>query len=273
MLRTVSAVVSAVLVLSPSPAQHDGAVGMAARKSGTIYKHEVDGLINGLRATARAGTASPAAKGVLGCDVASTAKILTAMGHCHRRYHISDGPVVRPSIDFLLKNRKADGSFGDASATAWTLQALAILNGDGYEDEIQVGQRWLSGKKPVHGFEHAVAKVLENVRADQFPQAMADDAAKQAHHWAEATGTIDRKQAADALVSLVACQAANRQLDKMEKAQGKPKPWSGSQQRAFAWLYGQQKGGIFSVTMPMKNDKGEQVMRSFPDPALSLIHI
>ena len=34
-----------------------------------------------------------------------TAKILVAMANCHRRYHISDGPVVRPSVASLLQAR------------------------------------------------------------------------------------------------------------------------------------------------------------------------
>ena len=46
-------------------------------------------------------------------------------------------------------------------------------------------------------------------------------------------------------------------------------PWSASQARAFQWLFGQQKGGVFSVTMPIKDDKGETQMRSFPDPAFT----
>jgi len=264
-------VVVGVLALTPFlSSQHGAPDGAAARKSGTIFKSEVDGLVGVLRSTARRGVASPAKQDVLGSDVLSTAKILTAMGHCSRRYHISDGPVVRPSLDYLMASRKADGSFGDAAATEWVVDAMQIMNGSGYATEIQAAQKWLeqSGHKAT-GFAERKQAVLAKVRADHFPQDIGATAAGQVRGMQYAAGQIDRAAAADVLLTLVACQAANKALDKVAAKQSKADVWTDAQQKAFSWLLEQQKDGVFSVSFPATNDKGETVMQSFPDPALT----
>ncbi|MGC6488483.1 MAG: prenyltransferase/squalene oxidase repeat-containing protein [Planctomycetota bacterium] len=269
MSKTSSLFLSGLLLAPLTTAQHDGPSPQVARKHGTIYKQQVDGLIGALRASARRGEAGAPAPGVLGSDVLSTAKILVAMGHCHRRYHVSDGPVVRPSLDFLLQNRRSDGGFGDASTTRWVVDAMAVIDPDSLAEDIQACERMLAGKQlDVVPFDGRVDAVLAGVRADRFPQHMADDAARLADGWIQAPGTIDRAAAADALCALAACQRANRALDQQGRAPADA-PWSASQERAFAWLFGQQSGGVFSVTMPMKDDAGETVMRSFPDPAFT----
>jgi len=177
---------------------------------------------------------------------------------------------VRPSLDYLMQSRQADGSFGDATATAWVLEALSVLNGDGYQEEIRVGRKWLANQDEVsEGFDRCVQALLESVRADRFPAHMADADAQQVGAWQAAPDTLDRSAGAAALVNLVACQEANLALDQLVLQQGMATTWSDSQQKAFAWLFGQQQQGVFSVTMPIPNDKGEQVMRTFPDPALT----
>jgi len=264
-------VVVGVLALTPFlSSQHGAPDGAAARKSGTIFKSEVDGLVGVLRSTARRGVANPAKQDVLGSDVLSTAKILTAMGHCSRRYHISDGPVVRPSLDYLMASRKADGSFGDAAATEWVVDAMQVMNGSGYATEIQAAQKWLeqSGHK-MTGFAERKQAVLAKVRADHFPQDIGATAAGQVRGMQYAAGQIDRAAAADVLLTLVACQAANKALDKVAAKQSKADVWTDAQQKAFSWLLEQQKDGVFSVSFPATNDKGETVMQSFPDPALT----
>ena len=262
--------VLAWLLLAPCTlAQQQDHQPQVTRKSGTIYKKQVDGLIGALRTTARRGEAGAAAPGVLGGDVLSTAKVLVAMGHCHRRYHISDGPVVRPSLDYLLQNRRADGGFGDAAATRWVVDAMKILDPDGLAEDIAACERMLSGKQlDVLTFDARVDAVLEGVRADRFPQEMAKEAKKLADGWIQAPATLNRAKAADVLCALVACQRANRLMDQGSTEQPDA-PWTASQERAFAWLFGQQQQGIFSVTMPVKDDKGETTMRSFPDPAFT----
>lgn len=95
--------------------------------------------------------------------------------------------AVRPSLQFLIKNRKADGSFGDQAATAWTIDALTGFDADGYRDEVAQARKWLAanggGAEP--GLQAAVAAVIEQVRADVFPEHLAAGAKKQV--WAGMT--------------------------------------------------------------------------------------
>jgi squalene-hopene/tetraprenyl-beta-curcumene cyclase len=245
-----------VCLLAFTPALLCAQGSAAVRKKGTIYKDEVDTLVRVVRETARAAHLSS-----LGGDsVVDTGKILTALGHCHRFYDRQSGPVVRGSLEFLIKNRKADGSFGDAAATAWAVDAFQAIDPDGYRDEVAQAQEWLEkhgGETPA--FEQAVAAVIAQVRADVFPEHLAKDAAAKVPHWFEAPATLVRTEAADALVRLVACQVANRQLDQ-GGAQDAAATFSPAQQKAFAWLMTQQKDGVFSVTMRGK---------SFEDPGFT----
>ncbi|MCA8974150.1 MAG: hypothetical protein KDC98_05480 [Planctomycetes bacterium] len=213
----------------------------SARSKGAIYKNEVDGLIGVLRDTARhAGLES------LGGDsVLDTAKILTAMGHCHRRYHSSDGPVVRPSLAFLIKSRQADGSFGDAVATAWTIEAFERMDADGYKEEVGQARRWGEQHGAIEGFGEAVARVIEQVRADVWPQQLGDDAAAKARIWIQKPEALDRSAAAEALVQLTACQAANRELDRLAHENQGSDAFTSAQQKAFAAVFAQQKDGVF----------------------------
>lgn len=273
MFRVFTVVLSTFLLAPVTLAQHGPGGATSHRQTGAIYKRDVDSMIAAIRQTARQNVGKPAGPGVFGSDVLSTAKILTAMGYSHRRYHVSDGPVVRPSLDYLMQSRKADGSYGDAEATAWVLDALQILNGEGYGEEIRAGREWLAGQV-VKGqvvkavtFDGIVSGLLAAVRADMFPEQMASGAARLPRKW-QATNTIDRHEAATALVKLVACQQANLKLDKMAAKQIQA-TWSATQEKSFAWLFTQQQQGVFSVTMPMKNEQGKMVMRSFPDPALT----
>ena len=95
---------SSLFLLGTALAQ---ATGESAPKPGTIYRSDIDAVIGALRRSATE-QRLPA----LGDDVATTGMVLTAMANCHRRYHTSDGPVVRPSIEFLVAQQRADGSFG-----------------------------------------------------------------------------------------------------------------------------------------------------------------
>ena len=231
------------------------------RKKGTIWKSEVDELVDLLTDTARA-KGSPA---IGGDSVLATAKILAAMAKCHRRYYVpNDTPVATRSLEFLFRQRKQDGSFGDAETTAWVVETLTLLPIDGqqFATEVEQAQKWLEahgGAQPSFG-QH-VAKVLEQVRADVFPQHLGADAGKQVAAWLVAPSSIDVPAGADALLQLVACQQANKALDKAQDPQvAAAAAWSPGQQKAFAWLMGQQKDGVFSVAMGGK---------SFPDPALT----
>jgi squalene-hopene/tetraprenyl-beta-curcumene cyclase len=237
----------------------------STRTKGTIFKEEVDKLIGLIRDTAR----RDQVQALGGDSVLATAKVLAAMGHCHRRYHKSDGPVVKPSIDFLIENRKADGSFGDADATAWTIAALRAMDPDGFADEIATAGGAADGKPSA--FDAAVSRVLADVKPDHFPQQIGAASQKSAKQWlAEPPAALDRAKAADTLVELVACQVANKMLDTQTTQEPKaavaapasterPK-FSAAQQKAFVWLWSQQKDGTFSIK---RGDK------TVVDPALT----
>jgi squalene-hopene/tetraprenyl-beta-curcumene cyclase len=255
--------------LLPAP---QGAAAPVKRKVGAIYKDEVDQLIGLLRDTARRSEAGAAAAGVLGDSAVTTAQILVAMGHCHRRYHVSDGPVVRPSIDYLLKCRRADGSFGDAATTYWVAEALAVMDPDAFRAEITAARAIAkaAGVTGENGFDALVATVLGDVRADRVPQQMAADAAGVTAAFAKDPAALDRSVAAEALLQLVACQAANRQLDQREQGSVEAAAaWSPAQEKAFQWLLTQQENGIFLVPVPMRGEDGKTQIRRIPDPALT----
>lgn len=232
-----------------------------ARKKGTIFKEEVDRLIDLLRQRSMQHTA----RSLGGDSVEATAMVLAAMGHCHRHYHISDGPVVRPSIDFLFRHRRADGAFGPEgtpdvlATTGWVIEALTAMDADGYRTEIQQARNWL-GRHHVASqwWQSAVAGVLAEVRADRFPQHLGAEAAGQAAGL-DAAG-LDIPAAARLLVQLVACQAANRQLDQAQDAPAAT--FSPAQQKGFDWLLGRQKEGVFWLKMGPKE---------FPDPGFTAL--
>jgi squalene-hopene/tetraprenyl-beta-curcumene cyclase len=218
------------------------------RSKGAIFKGEVDGLIGRVRDAARAEDL-PALGGT---SVLATAKVLTAMGHCHRRYHKSDGPVVRPSLQFLIEHRAADGSFGDAETTAWVVEALEVIDPDGHRDEALEARQWLQSQgRDQSVFRGRTSDLLGKVRADVFPQQLGADAAAKAKRWIAAGGEpLPYDEAADVLVQLVACQVANKLLDRAQD----PKAGSGdtftpAQQKAFDWLWTQQQDGVFAVKM------------------------
>ena len=241
-------------------AQAAGSASMPVRKKGTIYKDDVDGLIGVLTDQARAHRAP------LGGDsVLATAKVLTAMAKCHRRYYYpGDVPEVTHSVEFLIRQRKQDGSFGDAETTAWVVEALTRLPLEAtFAEEVAQAKAWLgtqAGERS--GFDGVVSAVLAQVRADVFPQQLAGDAAQQGKAWITKPAGMIHLEAADALLRLVACQAANKALDRAQGSAQDPAAvaWSPAQQKAIGYLMAQQKDGVFSVKM------GE---KSFPDPAFT----
>ncbi len=270
-MHKILCIVLASTLLSPLAAPAQGAG--ADRKQGTIYKNEVDGLVDALRKASRRGGVGDGDYSVLGSDALVAGKVLVAMGHCHRRYHVSDGPVVRPTLDHLLRCRRSDGSFGDVAATAWVAQALDVMDADGFREEVAAARRWLDAQDAdAPSFDARVQAVLDDVRADRFPQHLAADAARRANAWFDGGAVPDAElgQAADALLQLVACQVANRVLDAQQDPEGSGEAaWWPTQQKAFAWLWQQQEDGVFSVPVPMTNEAGERVAQRVPDVALT----
>ena len=243
------------------PVARDGAQAattVAARKKGTIYKDEVDGLVGVLTDQARA------SRMALGGDsVLATAKVLAAMAKCHRRYYYpGDVPEVTRSVEFLLRQRKQDGSFGDVEATGWVVEALTRLPLEAtFAEEVAQARAWLTTQRAEpKGLDAAVAAVLDQVRADVFPQQLGGDAAAKSKAWVGSPAGLIHLEAADALLQLVACQVANKALDKAQDPAAAAATWTPAQQKAMGWLLTQQKDGVFAVTMGGK---------TFPDPALT----
>lgn len=243
--------------------QAAGNTTMPARKKGTIYKDDVDALVGVLTDLARAHHTPLGGESAL-----ATAKVLAAMAKCHRRYYYpGDVPEVTRSVDFLIRQRQQDGSFGDADTTAWVVEALTRLPLEAtFVDEVAQAKAWL-GKQAGErrGFDAAVSAVLDQVRADVFPQQLAAEAAQKGKAWTAQPAGLIHVEAADALLQLVACQVANKALDKAQgsapgSAQDAAAAWSPVQQKAIGYLMAQQKDGVFSVKM------GE---KSFPDPAFT----
>mgnify|MGYP001794860757 CR=1 FL=1 len=219
----------------------------AQRKSGTIFKREVDGLVRSIRGELLD-------NGSVGGTVADTARLLTAMGYCHRLYHAGDGPVVRPQLEWLFSHRRADGSFGTPeesvlTATAWARSAMQVLNPKGYASDITLLNRWLKGKGQTQDpFGELVDGVLAEAAKGVWPEQVGAQALQKdpAHH------------PLDLLVQLVACQVANKRLDAGTGPSAAA--WSKAQQAGVDYLMGLQEGGVFSVPTPAG---------SFPDPGIT----
>ena len=156
---------------------------------------------------------------------------------------------------------EADDKMPDFQAAAWAVEALSVMDPDAFREEVAIGRAWLARDgEPVAGFDARVSAVLDKV-ADCWPQMAAPDAEVEVKGWLAAPETLDRAEAADALLQLVACQAANRILDRGgEQDAVRNEVFTESQQKAFDWLMTQHENGIFSAEFGGK---------TFPDPALT----
>jgi hypothetical protein len=254
------AVLSALLSLSSLPAACASSPQGAeppSRKRGLVFKEEVDALVGALTEDAKQ-NGWPLGGAEAG---SARAKILVAMARCHRRYYYpGDVPAVTQAVQALIAQRRSDGSFGDAEATAWAVEALAALPLEPrFGDELAAARAWLAtAKAPAVGFEGAVAAVLDGVRADVFPQHLGAEAAAKAKAWRESSAGMVHAEAAEALLRLVACQVANKKLDgAAAPADG---AWSAAQEKATQWLMARQKDGVFEAAYAGK---------TFPDAAMT----
>ena len=233
-------------------------------KFGTIFKREVDGLVNALCTANRE-------DGSIGGSALATAQVLTAMGHCHRFYSLADGPVVRRSVNFLFTRREKDGSFSDRSAefdaietTRWVVSALQAADPNDFRAELVSLQLWLTkqGASTESRWDEHVRDVAMRVGSmfDGDPkQAGAEVAAALARGPIRAAdGSLAIDANVTSLLTLVACQQIARQLDKGTEIDGADFPQVA--QRGFDYLLTRQKDGVFYV----KTRDGE-----FPDTGLS----
>ena len=204
-------------------------------------RSDVDAVIAQLRSFAK-----DAPVPALGGDsVYATGKILCAMANCHRRYHISDGPVVRPSVEFLVAQQAADGSFGDAAATAWASAGLSAIDPEGSAQVAARGRSWLA-KRTGEGdpFAALVATLRAKDPQGTTPPAEVAVALQAVKAWLAAP-TGQYAKIADGLLVLVAYQVACRAEEPKVAAKVVAATFSPAQQRGLDWLLTQQKDGLF----------------------------
>lgn len=233
----------------------------AKKKYGTLFKGEVDAAIAALRADAPGGArfGDGSARHI--------AMVLTAMGHCHRFYALSDGPVTRGAVTALFAMRQGDGSFGTDAETSlastwWALEALTVMDPVEHARDVEATRRWLDGRgaEGRSPWEHRIDAVLDaTARGTSDPRTMGAAAAvalATAREQGDQDGVIQH------LVDLVACQSAARILDKGGSASAGQDAWSESAQRGFDFLLGCQENGTFFVDTPGGR---------FPDTGLSAL--
>jgi Squalene-hopene cyclase C-terminal domain/Prenyltransferase and squalene oxidase repeat len=269
LLPFVPFVLFASLVSCAATAAAPGSVSMPqeqskpARTKGTILKGDVDKLVDAIATqTNKAGSAAPYAATIDGA-----ARMLCAMGHCHRFYVAIDNPRIRATLGMLIAGRRDDGSFGataseDAMTTAWVVDALTVMDADRYRDEIATARKWLAGQG-IEGSPWAgsVAEVMARLRADVFPEHVAKDDVAAAAKLRE-SAPLDAQAAIALLVRLVACQQCNRDLDRAEASPQGIATFSPEQSKAFDYLMTQQQDGTMLVSF------GEQKQA---DPAITAI--
>ncbi len=112
-----------------------------------IAKHAVD---QGLHWLFLQG-AAPMAKSAT--PVLDAARYLVASARCHRAYTLEDGPVVRPFLDLVFKNRRPEGGFygedapDPALSTRWAVEAFLYLDPDRYAPEIETARNFLKSRE------------------------------------------------------------------------------------------------------------------------------
>lgn len=219
-----------LLSLTLAVAQDDG-----ARKPGAVFRSDIDALIAKLSAAAKVGN-DGAAWGPLGGDsVVATAQILCAMGHCHRFYHVSDGPLLRASLEQIVGAGAGKVIATDAAAAAIVADAIAVID----PKRARASEASASSE---HGFDAMVTKVVKNAAPGRWPHEVGVDASKRAKEIVKSNGPLPTSEAAVVLLQMVVCQAANRALDRHDAGPS----LSAAEERGYAWLASQQKNGQFA---------------------------
>ena len=221
------------------------ATGQAGAQ-GTPFKREIDGLVRFFRDAAREDHS------LADGSCLQTARVLVAMGYCHRLYSLHDGPPVRNPANFLFSRRQKDGSFvdpgGDAvETTGWVVDALRVLESETFRQEIERGSQWLKSRtrKPA-AFANITtsAEELETLaRSVGRGPILGSD------------GKPDMAATVDALVRLTKGQADLRAAKAAEQPAPPKVTWSDSQQKGFDFLLTKQEKGRFFMMQPIGEGK------------------
>ncbi|MCA8975275.1 MAG: terpene cyclase/mutase family protein [Planctomycetes bacterium] len=217
----------------------------AERAHGSVFRRDIDALVARLHGDAwRAVVDSQSAPPLGGDSVLATAQILCAMGHCHRRYHASDGPVVRSSLALMRQARDSGDANGDVELAAWVADALAIIDPHPSAAPAASGSRRHSSP-----FATMVADIVARAAKGpgNFPQDLGAAASQRGRELLRGGEPMPGDEAAQILVQLVACQVANRQLDRAADGEGGPRvAFTASQERGLEWLMARQQNGVFA---------------------------
>ncbi len=240
----------------PSARAGDKVAQDGPKKFGTIFKRQVDGLINRLSGQ----STKTGALGTGSCR--DTAKILVAMAHSHRGYTLYDGPVVRRPVMYLFKGRKNNGSFANRKddnpwvTTQWVVDALEAVHPDEHKNETDMARAWLKSRKAdkanpwqsrVDAIKRKVAE--QGIMPTEIGAAVAG----------KAMGPLSAEESTAVLLELVACQVVAKLMDEGDR-ELVPKTFSTSQQKGLSWLMTKQKDGVFLAVTKHG---------SFPDPGLT----
>ncbi len=258
-----SLVSCAAAAIAPTTAPVPQEQTLPTRTQGTILKGDVDTLVEAIAAqTNKPGSAAPYVPTIDGA-----ARMLCAMGHCHRYYVAVDHPRIRATLGMLIAGRRDDGSFGatageDPMTTAWVVDAMTVMDAERYRDEIQTAKKWLAGQG-IEGspFAGSVAETMAQLRADVFPEHIAQATVAAAAKLRESTA-FDLAEGVALLVRLVACQQANRDLDAVAASTQGAVSFAPEQKKAFDYLMAQLHDGTMLVQF------GEQKVA---DPAITAI--
>lgn len=241
---------AAAAVATVLPAQD-----VSAPRTGKVFKSQVDGLIRALHASARP-------DGSLGDGTCrATARALVYAGHCHRFYHVGDGPWLRRAVRSLFAHRRSDGSFADGEedrveTTRWVLAALRVMDPEGHRDDIEEAAAFLrgTGARTDSPFDERVAALRSRVAGAEDLVAAAREHAGEVARRAMAgpprdpSGDLDVAATLDSLETLVAWQVVARG-GAQTHVSSRPSPsavWTEVQQKGHAWLMEQQENGAFS---------------------------
>lgn len=198
----------------------------------TPFKAEVDTLVAKVRAR--------------GAKTSKEAAIfLVALRHCHRRYDMQDGPLVREPRKRIYGARRDDGLFGpedDARATtAWVYQALHDLDAETHKADLAVIRASFGKRFRLAG--EALDRALR-----PYPAVVAAEITNVHETFRELIGLVQAQEAA---------------MRGVDSKKARVAPFEPFQQAAVDWLMKQQERGMWLVPGP----EGHPV----PDPGITAL--
>ncbi len=181
---------------------------------------------------------------------------LLALVHCHRRYGLEDGPVLRPALQLLFQARGNDGLFRDGNedlagtrlTTAYAYQALHDLDAEKFAEDLAATRRAFGKRYSLKG--PALERALRPYPGDKSAKPFSGEERKEI-----------RSMLSGLLSNVAAWNAAGKELRAVKLAESRP--FESFEQRGLESLLRTQKGGIWRVPGP-----GGKL---FPDPGTTAL--